>query len=55
MALGYLCTGFIFSSSCKTDTDVLDGGQSKIKPILVILESYSKWHLGVNRGDDCKL
>lgn len=54
MSFGYLYTGFVFSSSCK-NTCFLDEVQNKIKTILVILQSYSKWHLGVNRGDDCKL
>lgn len=55
MSLDYLYTGLVFSSSCKNHTCLLDEVQNKIKTILVILQSYSKWHLGVNRGDDCKL
>lgn len=55
MSFGYLYTGFVFSSSCKNNACFLGEVQNKIKTILVILQSYSKWHLGVNRGNDCKL
>lgn len=55
MSFSYLYTGFVFSTSCKNSPLFLDEVQNGTKTILVILQSYSKWHLGVNRGGDCKL
>jgi len=55
MSFSCLHTGFVFSSSCKNTTGFLGEVQNKIKTMFAILQSYSKWHLGVNRGDGCKL
>lgn len=55
MSFCYLCTGFVFSSGCKNNPLFLDEVQNGIKTILVIFQSYSKWHLVVNRGGDCEL
>lgn len=52
MSFCYLNTGFVISNSCKDSPLFLDEVQNGIKKILVILQSYSKWHLGVSRGGE---